>query len=88
MDFSTDNNTAICLKEITKNQFSYKDISEMFSGCINLQSVTEDIFLTSLDVTSAKNVFHGCSKLSVIPISLFKNNSNITTFEGAFMGSG
>lgn len=88
LDFSTDNNTAICLKEITKNQFSYKDISEMFSGCINLQSVTEDIFLTSLDVTSAKNVFHGCSKLSVIPISLFKNNSNITTFEGAFMGSG
>ena len=59
----------------------------MFSDCINLSAVNEDIFDNSVGLTSAKGVFNNCQNLSIIPVGLFDNNVNITTFESAFEGT-
>lgn len=78
---------AAVLTEVTKCKLNLTSIDDMFSDCINLSAVNEDIFDNSVGLTSAKGVFNNCQNLSIIPVGLFDNNVNITTFESAFEGT-
>lgn len=83
-----DTNIGKCLKEVTKCDLTFIDISSMFMNCINLTYVPDDIFIKSFSITSAENVFRGCSNLNVISGELFTDSSEITTFNSAFRDSG
>lgn len=83
-----DTNIGKCLKEVTKCDLTFIDISSMFMNCINLTYVPDDIFIKSFSITSAENVFRGCSSLNVISGELFTDSSEITTFNSAFRDSG
>ena len=78
---------AAVLTQVTKCKLNLTSIEDMFSDCINLSAVNEDIFDNSVGLTSAKGVFNNCQNLSIIPVGLFDNNVNITTFESAFEGT-
>lgn len=83
-----DTNIGKCLKEITKCNLIFNDISNMFMNCSNLTYVSDEIFTKSLNIKSAKDTFRGCSGLSVISGNLFTNNSEITTFNSVFRETG
>lgn len=83
-----DTNIGKCLKEVTKCDLTFIDISSMFMNCSNLKYVPDDIFIKSFSITSAENVFRGCSNLNVISGELFTDSSEITTFNSAFRDSG
>lgn len=83
-----DTNIGKCLKEVTKCDLTFIDISGMFMNCSNLKYVPDDIFIKSFDITSAENVFRGCSSLNVISGELFTNSPEILTFNGVFRESG
>lgn len=83
-----DTNIGKCLKEVTKCDLTFIDISGMFMNCSNLKYVPDDIFIKSFDITSAENVFRGCSSLNVVSGELFTNSPEITTFNSAFRNSG
>ena len=59
-------------------------IAGMFSGCVNLKSVSLSGLDTSL-ITDMAHVFSGCAALSAIDVSGF-DTKNATTMEGMFSG--
>ncbi len=86
--FGVDANTATCLKQVTKSTLTYISINDMFNGCLNLESISDGIFSSSLDIKEADDVFKNCKKLKTVPTDLFKNNSQIYRFLGTFHNSG
>ncbi|MGL5981435.1 MAG: hypothetical protein ACRCZY_11295, partial [Phocaeicola sp.] len=63
------------------------DFSNVFSGCLNLESIDKGSFKNNTTATNFSNAFCWCSKLDSIPADLFKDNREATDFSSAFAHS-
>ena len=57
----------------------------LFSHCINLRSISSNIF-DNLEAVSFNSCFAGCSSLQSIPSELFSNNTSVIDFALCFAG--
>lgn len=55
----------------------------LFSGCINLDGIPQDLFLNNKNAASFQSTFYGTGITSV-PAGLFRNNKKATTFTSVF----
>ncbi|WP_165007694.1 MULTISPECIES: BspA family leucine-rich repeat surface protein, partial [unclassified Enterococcus] len=61
------------------------NMSSMFDGCTNLQSITMDDSFDTSRVTNMYTMFFGCSSLKSLDVSSF-NTNQVTTMEKMFSG--
>ncbi|MDR1115104.1 MAG: leucine-rich repeat domain-containing protein, partial [Tannerella sp.] len=81
------------LKSVPEGLFDGLDInnvSSLFYGCNQLESVPEHLFKDSDNITSAISVFQNCSSLTSIPSNLFSETCKprITFFNSFFQSCG
>ena len=76
-----------CLEGLSLIMKNYDNISlsECFSDCKNLTTLTFPPTFNTSSVTNMSNMFYGCSSLSSLDISAF-NTSSVTSMNGMFRG--
>ena len=80
-------NEKICpeLKHIYSwGKMGYQNAANMCKGCINLESIPNDVAGSFAEVSSFVAAFLGCEKLKAIPEGLFSHATNVKKFSNCF----
>ena len=85
LEFSYNDTVCPELKRIISwGKMGYKNAANMCKGCINLESIPEDLAGSFEDVGSFVAAFLGCERLKEIPEGLFNYAANAKKFSNCF----